>query len=164
MTDGERVYAISATSACSPRPRRRGEFGSGIEPHKTRFGWGTAASPVLHGDRIYLVNDNEEDSYLLALEPRPATKSGGSLATRRATGPRRTFGRKPAHRNRHTRHRAVRSYDLDGKLLWSLQGMSSITIATPCEDDGLLFVSSGYVKDKLRPLYAIRPEPTATSR
>ena len=33
----------------------------------------------------------------------------------------------------------VRSYDLDGKLLWSLTGMSSITIATPFEHDGLLF-------------------------
>jgi outer membrane protein assembly factor BamB len=51
----------------------------------------------------------------------------------------------------------VRSYDLDGKLLWSLKGMSSIAIPTPVAGDGLLFVSSGYVGDKLRPLYAIRP-------
>jgi outer membrane protein assembly factor BamB len=35
--------------------------------------------------------------------------------------------------------------------------MSSISIPTPCAGDGLLFVSSGYVGDKLRPLYAIRP-------
>jgi outer membrane protein assembly factor BamB len=53
--------------------------------------------------------------------------------------------------------RAVRSYDLDGKLLWSLRGMSSIAIPTPFTGDGLLFVTSGYVGDKLRPLYAIRP-------
>jgi outer membrane protein assembly factor BamB len=51
----------------------------------------------------------------------------------------------------------VRSYDLDGKLLWSFKGMSGIAIPTPCAGDGLLFVSSGYVGDKLRPLYAIRP-------
>lgn len=53
--------------------------------------------------------------------------------------------------------RAVRSYDLDGKLLWSFRGMSSIAIPTPFAGGGLLFVSSGYVGDKLRPLYAIRP-------
>jgi outer membrane protein assembly factor BamB len=35
--------------------------------------------------------------------------------------------------------------------------MSSIDIPTPCAGDGLLFVSSGYVGDKLRPIYAIRP-------
>jgi outer membrane protein assembly factor BamB len=35
--------------------------------------------------------------------------------------------------------------------------MSRITIATPYADRGLLYVSSGYVGDKLKPLYAIRP-------
>jgi outer membrane protein assembly factor BamB len=35
--------------------------------------------------------------------------------------------------------------------------MSSITIATPYEYDGLLYISSGYVLDKSKPLYAIRP-------
>ena len=51
----------------------------------------------------------------------------------------------------------VRAYGLDGKLLWWFKGMSSITIATPYADRGLLYVSSGFVADKLRPLYAIRP-------
>jgi len=39
-----------------------------VEPRQTRFGWGTASSPVLHGDRLYVVNDNDDDSYLLSLE------------------------------------------------------------------------------------------------
>jgi hypothetical protein len=34
--------------------------------------------------------------------------------------------------------------------------MSSITIATPYQHRGFLYVSSGYVGDPLRPLYAIR--------
>ena len=51
----------------------------------------------------------------------------------------------------------VRAYDLNGKLLWWFKGMSGITIATPYVDQGLLYVSSGYVGDKSRPLYAIRP-------
>ena len=51
----------------------------------------------------------------------------------------------------------MRSYDLDGKLLWSLKGMSSITIATPFAAHGLLFISSGYVLDPKRPIYAIKP-------
>jgi outer membrane protein assembly factor BamB len=51
----------------------------------------------------------------------------------------------------------VRSYDLNGKLLWWLEGMSSITIATPYAVDGLLYVSSGYVGSPLKPVYAIRP-------
>jgi outer membrane protein assembly factor BamB len=51
----------------------------------------------------------------------------------------------------------VRSYDLDGNELWSLQGMSSITIATPYSIEDTLIISSGYVLDSKRPIYAIRP-------
>ena len=54
--------------------------------------------------------------------------------------------------------RAVRSYDLEGKLLWSLaRHVRASPSRRPFAGDGLLFVSSGYVGDKLRPLYAIRP-------
>ena len=35
--------------------------------------------------------------------------------------------------------------------------MSSITIATPYAANGLLVVTSGYVGDKVRPIYAIKP-------
>ncbi len=38
--------------------------------------------------------------------------------------------------------------------------MSSITIATPYAANGLLFVTSGYVGDKVRPIYAIKPGAT----
>ena len=43
-----------------------------LDPVKTRMGWGTAASPALHDDRLFIVNDNEEKSYLAALD----TKTG----------------------------------------------------------------------------------------
>jgi outer membrane protein assembly factor BamB len=33
-----------------------------------RFGWGTAASPALHGGRLYYCSDNEQQSSLLALD------------------------------------------------------------------------------------------------
>ena len=35
--------------------------------------------------------------------------------------------------------------------------MSSITIATPYADRGLLYVTSGFIVDRSRPIYAIRP-------
>ena len=51
----------------------------------------------------------------------------------------------------------VRSYDLDGNLLWELTGMSSITVTTPFSRFGLLYISSGYIGDRKRPVLAIRP-------
>jgi hypothetical protein len=46
-----------------------------LEPRRTRFAWGTAGSPVLHGDRLFYVCDNDEQSYLLALDKRTGRPS-----------------------------------------------------------------------------------------
>jgi outer membrane protein assembly factor BamB len=123
-----------------------------------RAGWGTASSPVLHRDRLYLVNDNEEQSYLLALNKRTGKeiwrverdeKSNWSTPFVWENDQRCEIVTAGSGK--------VRSYDLEGKLLWWFKGMSSITIATPYADRGLLYVTSGFIVDRSRPVYAIRP-------
>ena len=130
-----------------------------LKPSKTRYGWGYAASPVLHQDRLYVVNDNEEESYLMALD-----KQTGKQIWRVDRADEKSNWATPYVWQNDVRTEIVtpgtgkvRSYDLDGNELWSLGGMSSITIATPYEYKGNLMVSSGYVGDKKRPLFAIRP-------
>jgi outer membrane protein assembly factor BamB len=159
VTDGERVYCYFGNVGvfCFDFEGRP-VWSRPLEPHRMRAGWGTAASPVLHGGRLYLVNDNNEDSYLLALDARTGEEVW------RVPRDEKSNWATPYVWQHNQRTEivtpgtgAVRSYDLDGNLLWSLKGMSSITIATPYEHDGLLYVSSGYVLDRLRPLYAIRP-------
>jgi outer membrane protein assembly factor BamB len=159
VTDGERVYACFGNVGIFCFELDGGEVWTHrLEPRSTRFGWGPAASPVLHGDRLYYVCDNDEQSYLLALDKRTGKilwrtpreeKSNWSTPFVWQT-PQRTEIVTPGTG-------ANRSYDLDGKLLWSLRGMSTITIATPYAADSLLYVSSGYVGDKLKALYAIKP-------
>jgi outer membrane protein assembly factor BamB len=113
---------------------------------------------VLHEDGLYLVNDNEEDSFLLALD-----KTTGEQRWRVAREEKSNWSTPFVWKNQQRTEIVtpgsgqVRSYDLDGKLLWSLEGMSSITIATPYAHGGLLYISSGYVGDPSRPIYAIRP-------
>ncbi len=41
-----------------------------IEPKKTQFGYGAAASPVVQGDQVIYVYDNIEESYIMALDQR----------------------------------------------------------------------------------------------
>jgi len=129
-----------------------------LTPHKTRYGWGTAASPVLHQDRLYIVDDNDEDSSLLALD-----KQTGDEIWRVARDEKSNWATPYIWQHEQRTEIVtpgsgkVRSYDLDGNLLWWLKGMSSITIATPYEHNGLLYVSSGYVGSDSRPIYAIRP-------
>ena len=133
-----------------------------LTPHRTRADWGTAASPVLaplrRPDRLILVDDNEEDSSIQALD----LKSGKRLWTvardEKSNWSTPFIWEHPGRTEIVTAGSGkVRSYDLDGKLLWWLEGMSSITISTPYAANGLLYLSSGYVGSPLRPLYAIRP-------
>lgn len=159
VTDGERVYFcfgnlglfcfdLDGTKIWEYR----------VQPQETRYGWGPAASPVLHEDKLFYCFDNEVQSYLVALEAltgkelwRTERDEKSNWATPFVwNNPQRTEIVVPGTGQ-------VRSYDLTGQLLWSLTGMSSITIATPYESDGLLYISSGYVMDPLRPVYAIRP-------
>ena len=129
-----------------------------LKAHKTRYGWGTAASPVLHKDRIYIVNDNDEASYLLALD-----KTTGKELWRTEREEKSNWATPYVWENE-LRTEIItpgtgkfRSYDLDGKLLYEFGGGSSITIATPYSKFGMLYVSSGYIMDKKKPVFALRP-------
>ena len=159
VTDGQRIYALFGNLGVFAFTLEGGEVWSKrIEPRKTAFGWGTAASPVLHDGRLFIVNDNQEQSELFALDANTG-KELWRVDRDEKSNWATPFVWEPGQRTEliTSGSRAVRSYDLDGKLLWSFRGMSNIVIPTPLAGGGLLFVSSGYVGDKLRPLYAIRP-------
>jgi outer membrane protein assembly factor BamB len=123
-----------------------------------RNGWGTAASPVLHDGRLYVVNDNDAGSYLTAID---AATGKTIWLVERKEGSNWSTPYIWQHRDRTeivtTGTGAVRSYGLDGELLWTLGPMSSIVIPTPFAKFDLLYVASGYVGDQVRPVYAIRP-------
>lgn len=160
VTDGKRIYAYFGNLGvfCFDLEGKL-LWEKRLQPHKTRNGWGTAASPVLHDGRLYLVNDNEDDSYLLALN-----SATGDEVWRTPRDEKSNWSTPFVWKNSNRVEiitpgtGQVRSYDLDGKLLWRFKGMSSITIAMPYEHDGLLYITSGYVGDrKSRPIYAIKP-------
>lgn len=159
VTDGQRVYAYFGNIGLFALDFE-GElvWSKRFEPRETREGWGTAASPALWGDRIYIVNDNEEQSYLVAID-----KHSGEEAWRVDRDEKSNWSTPYVWQNE-LRTEIVtpgtgktRSYDLEGDLLWWFEGMSGITIATPYADNGLLYITSGFVASPQRPIYAIRP-------
>ncbi|REK15500.1 MAG: serine/threonine protein kinase [Planctomycetota bacterium] len=159
VTDGERVYAYFGNVGlfCYDLDGKL-LWSHLIEPHKMRYGWGTAASPVVHEGRVYVVNDNDEESYLLALDART-----GEQIFRVERDEKSNWATPFIWENSQRTELVIpatgmnRSYDLEGRLLWELGGMSSITIATPYADGDTLYLSSGYVLDKKKPIYAVRP-------
>jgi len=159
VTDGEHVYVAFGNVGiyCFDRKGYL-TWSHELPAYPTRNSWGTAGSPVIDGDCLYYQNDNDQKSSLLALNKKTGEtlwsvdrdeKSNWStpFVWKHANGTEIvTAGTK-----------AVRSYNLKGEMLWSLKGMSSITIATPYAVDDLLYVSSGYVMDPTKALYVIKP-------
>ena len=160
VTDGRRVYVYFGSIGLLAALNMSGEtvwrahvgsFNGGQE-------FGTAASPVLHGGRLYIVNDNTTSSFLAAFDAdtgdevwrveRDETENWSTpfvwvneVRTEIVT----------------TGRQKIRSYDVNGNLLWELGGMTVNVVPTPFAANGLLYLSSGYPGGYPRPVYAVRP-------
>jgi outer membrane protein assembly factor BamB len=159
ITDGERVYAYIGNVGLFAFDMDGNElWNRKWDPVKTRHGWGTAASPYLYKGRLYVINDNDEQSFLTALD----AKTGNVIWKKDRDEP--SNWSPPFVWENETRTEIVttgtgkvRSYDLEGNVLWTLIGLSSITVTSPFSHGGLLHLGSGYVGDKKKPWFAIKP-------
>jgi outer membrane protein assembly factor BamB len=160
VTDGENVYFYFGNLGifCFDLDGKE-IWRKRLDPVKMRYNWGTAASPLLYKDKLYIVNDNDDKSYLLALN-----KKTGDEVFLIDRDEKSNWATPYIWQNSKRTElvtcgtRKIRSYDLTGKLLWELGPMSVITIPTPVQMNDLLYICSGYVGDKKnRPVYAIRP-------
>jgi outer membrane protein assembly factor BamB len=160
VTDGKHVWAYfgNVGVACFDADGKA-VWSHKTPRHKTKMGWGTGSSPAMHDGKLFLVHDNEEESFLVALDAltgkqlwRVARDEGSNWGT--------PFVWKNSKRTELVTAgtKRTRSYSLDGKPLWELRGMSVLSIPTPFAAGDRLFVSSGYVMDPIqKPVYAIAP-------
>lgn len=159
VTDGEHLYAYFGNLGlfCLDLSGKI-VWKKSWDPVATRLGWGTAASPVLHQNRVYVVNDNDTKSYLTALD-KTTGKTLWTVDRAEESNWATPYIWQNAQRTEIITPgtKKVRSYDLDGKLLWELGGMSSITIPTPFAAHGMLYITSGYVGDQTRPYFVLKP-------
>jgi outer membrane protein assembly factor BamB len=165
VTDGERVYASFGANVGLYCYTVDGTLTWKREwpPQPVYLDFGTAASPVVHRGRVYILRDSEADSFLTALDAKTGsviwTTSRNTLESgRQKSGWATPFiWETPARTEIVTIGKTmVVSYDLEGKELWRLKGMTQAT-PTPVTGGGLLFVGSGAQGDTSRPMYAIKP-------
>jgi len=129
-----------------------------IGAFNTQVDLGPAASPALYKDRLYVINDNMTQSFLLALDKRTGREIWKVNREERGNWSTPVVWENELRTEIVTTGTVkVRSYDLDGKLLWELKGMSTLTIPSPFVKHGMVYISSGYPGGALRPVYAIRP-------
>lgn len=159
VTDGKYVYVLIGDLGlfCLTMDGNI-KWKQNLLPRKMREGWGTAASPVVHQGRIYMVSDSEDESYIAAIDGETGQQLWRTEREEKSNWSTPYVWQNDLRTELVVPGSAfVRSYDLDGNELYRFSGCSTITIATPYSDGGLLYVSSGYVGDKNRPVYAVRP-------
>jgi outer membrane protein assembly factor BamB len=163
VTDGERIYASFGQNVGLFVYSLDGKllWKKQWDPKPIYLDFGTGSSPTVADGRVYLLQDNEEQPSIAALD----AKTGAELwrTPRSGSGPLKSswmtpFVWKNAQRTEivTTGHGAVISYDLQGKELWRANRMSMPT-ASPFAADGLLYVGTGSQGDANRPFLAIRP-------
>jgi outer membrane protein assembly factor BamB len=116
---------------------------------------------VVHGGRVYVLHDNEGESFLAALDAKTGREVWTVKRTHGASG--KSGWATPFVWQNDLRTEIVTvgrryavSYDLDGRELWRLAGFTQAT-PSPLADSGLLYVASGSQGETNRPMFAVKP-------
>src|SRR5262249_2185521 len=147
VTDGERVFAFFGSRGlyCLDTGGKllwKKDLG---EMH-TKHGHGEGSSPALHGETLVVNWDQEENSFLLALDKRtgkPRWRVARAEDTSWATPIIVEVAGKAQVIVPGTNR--LRGYDLDsGAVLWECAGLSSNIVASPVAANGIVYAGSSY--------------------
>lgn len=143
VTDGERVYAYFGMHGvyCYDMDGKL-LWKKDLGAFPTKSNYGTASSPVMEGDHLFLQVDNEQQSFLVALD-----KKSGEEVWRVDRAEKTNWGSPILWKNKVRTElvtpgaQKVRSYDpATGKVLWEIAGYGGNNTNTPVGDSDLLYV------------------------
>jgi outer membrane protein assembly factor BamB len=161
VTDGKSVYVyITNLGLYAFDLKGKPLWSTPQEAMPIYLDFGTGASPLLAGGLLVIVNDNEKQPYIAAYDTRTGKEAWRQNREVGAKGQPRSAWVTPYLWRNGGRTEIVTvgpgvaiSYDLAGKELWRMSGMSMAPIPMPFAYDGLLYVNGGRGK----PLFAVRP-------
>ncbi len=163
VTDGKFIYVYVGNLGLWAFDLKGNQvWSTPLEANPIYLDFGTGSSPALSGDLLVIVNDNEKQQYIAAFDK----KTGKEVwRTKRDIGgkgqPVQRSGWATPYIWKHAQRTEIVtvgpgeaiSYDLEGRELWRLSGMSPTPIPMPFAYNGLLYIDGGRGKA----LFAIRP-------
>jgi outer membrane protein assembly factor BamB len=147
ITDGEHLFAYFGSYGLYAYDMDGNlKWETDLGNMRTRNSFGEGSSPALHGDRLVVNWDHEDESFIAAFDK----SSGKELWRKNRDEP--TSWTTPlivAHGGQTqvivSATKRVRSYDLDsGDMIWECSGMTVNAIPTPVYADGFVYVTSGF--------------------
>jgi len=164
-TDGERLYVYFGNVGLFAY-RLDGELAweHRFPSRPIYLDFGTAASPAIDGDRVYVQSDNQEESFLAAVDKRTGqelwkiARGVGNKGMIRSGWSTPFVWVTPARSEIvAVGHGLAIGYDVEGKELWRLSGLTGQATPTAIASDGLLYVGTGSQGESNRPMFAVRP-------
>lgn len=163
-TDGERLYAYFGNIglfaySLDGKPLWNARF----DPQPMYLDFGTAASPVVHDGRVFVVHDNEGRSFVAAVDARTGKqlwKADRDIKAPQGSGWSSPFIWKHDRRTELIvigRQHAIAYAPDTGQELWRLRGLTGQSTPTPVAGEGLLYLATGSQGESNRPVFAVRP-------
>ena len=163
VTDGKFIYLYSANLGLWAFDLKGNQvWHTPLEVNPIYLDLGTGSSPVLAGNLLIVLCDNQQQQYIAAFDKQTGKQV---WRTNRDLGsndpPRQRSGWSTPYIWRHAQRTEIVtlgpstlvSYDLAGKELWRMKGTAITPVPTPFAYEGLLYVNGG----RGRPLFAIKP-------
>jgi outer membrane protein assembly factor BamB len=152
VTDGKRVYIyINNLGLFAYDLDGNQVWKTPLENFPTILDFGTASSPTLVNDRVIIVNDNEKQQFIAAFDKATGKQVWRTERSIHVKGSDRQTGWSSPYIWKNAERTEIVtvgpgiaiSYDLEGKELWRLGGMSAMPIPSPFAYDGLLYINGG---------------------
>ena len=162
VTDGNRVYVyINNLGLFAYDLAGNQVWKTPLENFPTILDFGPASSPTLVNDLVVILNDNEKQQFIAAFDKNTGKQVWRTNRSIHVQGSDRQTGWSSPYVWKNSRRTEIVtigpdlaiSYDLEGKELWRLGGMSAMPIPSPFAYDGLLYLNGGTAKV----MAAIRP-------
>ena len=153
VTDGKFIYVYVANLGLWAYDLKgKLAWTTPLESYPIYLEFGTGSSPVLAGNLLVIVNDNEKQQYIAAFNKKTGKRA---WRTNRDVGSKGQPPVRSAWATPYVWRHALRteivtvgpreavSYDLTGKELWRISGMAVTPVPTPFAYDGLLYIDGG---------------------
>lgn len=161
VTDGKFIYVYVANLGLWAFDLKGKQvWNTPLEANPIYLEFGTGSSPALADNLLVIVNDNEKQQYIAAFDKKTGKQVWRTNRDIAKGQPARSGWSTPYVWRNALRTEIVAigpgeviSYDLSGKELWRMSGMSGSPVPTPFAYDGLLHINGG----RGRPLFALKP-------
>jgi outer membrane protein assembly factor BamB len=174
-TDGERLYAyFGNVGLFAYTLDGKPAWNTRFEPQPMYLDFGTAASPVVHDGKVFVVHDNDGKSFAAAIDAKTGKQiwrverdlpSGGMMSGWSTPFVWAAAGSESADQKRNQRtelivigkQHAIAYAPDSGKELWRMRGLTGQSTPSPVAADGLLYLATGSQGESNRPVFAVRP-------